>query len=220
MTGLLHPAPLREKRLKSEITTLGAACLDLGGNLESGQIKLGLDRLAAAELLLTAGTLSDSVARAKRIVGGQRLAEALISGAIALFDYTAEKTRAIEARIELGCCYYHQGLFDFAHSTLQSCVTSLTDEDSELRAVALIRLAIVERHSGRLHEALCLLEQVVSLENLISPWTKGRFCAEMANTLKEFGVSEGRKRDFDRALNYYKKLRCSLSNLGICGTSP
>ena len=78
----------------------------------------GLNRAAAAELLLTTGILSDSVARAKRIVGGQRLAEALISGAIALFDHLAENTRAVEARIELGCCYYHQGLFDIAHSTL------------------------------------------------------------------------------------------------------
>ena len=150
-------------REKIEIGDYDAGCSVLRPWWKLGEWpnQTGLDRLAAAELLLTAGTLSDSVARAKRIVGGQRLAEALISGAIALFDYTAEKTRAIEARIELGCCYYHQGLFDFAHSTLQSCVASLTDEDYELRAVALIRLAIVERHSGRLHEALCLLEQVV-----------------------------------------------------------
>jgi signal transduction histidine kinase/ActR/RegA family two-component response regulator len=126
----------------------------------------------------------------------------------------AEKARAIEARIELGCCYYHQGLFDFAHSMLQSCVASLTDEDYELRAVALIRLAIVERHSGKLHEALCLLEQVSSLENLISRWTKGRFYAEMANTLKDFGVSERRKRDFDRALHYYKEASLQFEQLG------
>ena len=52
----------------------------------------GLDRLAAAELLLTTGSLSDAVARAERIVGGQRLAEALISGAIALFEHMGEET--------------------------------------------------------------------------------------------------------------------------------
>ena len=203
-------------REKIEIGDYDAGCSVLRPwwNLGDWPNQTGLDRLAAAELLLTAGSLSDSVARAKRIVGGQRLAEALISGAIALFDHTAEKTKAIEARIELGCCYYHQGLFDFAHSTLQSCVASLTDEDYELRAVALIRLAIVERHSGRLHEALCLLEQVSSLENLISPWTKGRYCTEMANTLKEFGVSEGRIRDFDRALNYYKEASLQFEQLG------
>jgi signal transduction histidine kinase/ActR/RegA family two-component response regulator len=174
----------------------------------------GLDGLAAAELLLTSGSLSDSVARVKRIVGGQRLAEALINGSLALFDHLGKNTRAVEARIELGCCYYHQGLFDIAHSTLRSCVASLTNEDYELRAVALIRLAIVERHSGRLHEALSLLEQVSSLENIISRWTKGRFHTEMANTLKEFGVAEGQKHYFDQALGHYKEASSQFEQVG------
>jgi signal transduction histidine kinase/ActR/RegA family two-component response regulator len=174
----------------------------------------GLNLFAAAELLLTTGSLSDSVARAKRIIGGQRLAAALISGAIALFDHVAENTRVIEARIELGCCYYHQGLFEIAHSTLQSCVTSLTDKDYELRAVALIRLAIVERHSSRLHEALSLLEQVSLVENKITPWTKGRFQTEMANTLKEFGVANGQKHYFGRALGHYKEAAFHFEQVG------
>ena len=174
----------------------------------------GLEPLAAAELLLTTGSLSDAVARAKRIVGGQRLAEALISGAIALFDHLGEKIRAEEARIELGCCYYHQGLFDIAHSTLQSCVGSLTEDNNELRAVALIRLAIVERHSGRLHEALSVLEKVPVVEAITNPWTKGRFQTEMANTLKEFGVAEGRKDYFDKALNHYKGASAQFEQVG------
>src|SRR5689334_11798606 len=165
----------------------------------------GLTTAAAAELLLTTGSLSDSVARAKRIVGGQRLAEALISGAIALFDHIAENKKAVEARIELGCCYYHQGLFEIAHATLRSCVETLTDGDYELRAVALIRLAIVERHSGRLHEALSLLKQVSCVEERITSWTKGRFRTEFANTLKEFGVAEGHRHYFDQALSHYKE---------------
>ena len=149
-------------REKIEIGDFDAGCAILAPWWKHGEWpnQKDLDPLAAAELLLTAGSLTDAVARAKRIVGGQRLAEALISGAVALFDHLGETTKAVEARIELGCCYYHQGLFDIAHSTLRSCVESLTDEDYELRAVALIRLAIVERHSGRLHEALRLLQQV------------------------------------------------------------
>lgn len=203
-------------REKIEIGDFDAGCAVLGPWWKLGEWpnQKGLDRFAAAELLLTTGSLSDSVARAKRIVGGQRLAEALISGAVALFDHLVETTRAVEARIELGCCYYHQGLFDIAHSTLRSCVESLTNQDHELRAVALIRLAIVERHSGRLHEALSLLEQVSSLESMISPWTKGRFRTEMANTLKEFGVAEGRKHYFDRALTHYKEASLQFEQVG------
>jgi len=174
----------------------------------------GLTRIAAAELLLTTGSLTDSVARAKKIVGGQRLAEALISGAIALFENVEEHTRAVKARIELGCCYYHQGLFEMAHSTLQFCVTRVTDKDSELQAVALIRLAIVERHSGRLHEALSLLDRVSTVEDKITPWTKGRFETEIANTLKEFGVSEGQKHYFDLALGHYKEALFQFERVG------
>jgi signal transduction histidine kinase/ActR/RegA family two-component response regulator len=148
------------------------------------------------------------------MVGGQRLAEALISGAIALFDHFGAKNRAIEARIELGCCYYHQGLFDIAHSTLQSCVDELPFEDFELKAVALIRLAIVERHSGRLQEALTLLRRVSTLEETTNAWTKGRFRTEMANTLKAFGVAEGQTHYFDNALTHYEEASLQFEQVG------
>ena len=69
--------------------------------------------------------INNSVARVKRIAGGQRLAEALLCGAIALFNHVGETKRAVEANIELGCCYYHQGLFELAHATLKTCVSTL-----------------------------------------------------------------------------------------------
>jgi signal transduction histidine kinase/ActR/RegA family two-component response regulator len=194
---------------------------DAGCNVLSPWWKFGewpnqekLEEKAAAQLLLTAGSLTDAVARAKRIVGGQRVAEALISGAIGIFNLIGEKTKAVEALIELGCCYYHQGLFDLAQSTLRSCTTSLPYNEYELRAIALFRLAIVERHSGRPREALMLLEQVSTIETLISPWTKARFWGEMANTLKEFGVAEGRQADFDSALGYYRQASIQFEQLG------
>ena len=195
---------------------------DAGCNVLSPWWKLGewpnqekLEEKAAAQLLLTAGSLTDAVARAKRIVGGQRLAEALFSGAIAVFNHVGEKTKAVEALIELGCCYYHQGLFDLAQSTLRSCTTSLPDNEYELRAIALFRLAIVERHSGKPREALMLLEQVSTIEtHIASLWTKARFWGEMANTLKEFGVAEGRQADFDSALGYYRQASIQFEQLG------
>ena len=174
----------------------------------------GLNREAAAELLLMAGTLTDSVARTKRIVNGQRLAESLISGAIALFNSIPERTRAIEALIELGCCYYHQGLLDIAHSTLQFCVTNLAEQNYDLTAVAIIRLAIVERQKGGLHKALSLLEQIFQTEGEISSWTKGRFRTELANTLKEFGAAEGQVQYFDQALKHYREASLQFGRLG------
>ena len=203
-------------REKIEVGDYDAGCTALGPWWKLGEwpAQHGLEPVAAGELLLTAGSLTDSVVRVRRILGGQRLAEALLSGAIALFDHLGENTRAIEARIELGCCYYHQGLFDIAHSTLQRCVEELTAEDFELKAVALIRLAIVERHSGRLQEALGLLQRASSLEELSSAWTQGRFHTEMANTLKAFGVSEGKSHYFDYALGHYRQASIQFEQLG------
>ena len=203
-------------REKIQIGDYEGGCSALAGWWSFGQWpdQRGLEQLGAAELLLVSGSLTDAMARAKRIVGGQRFAEALLSGAIALFDHLADHNKAIEARIELGCCYYHQGLFDIAHSTLRSCINGLTNKEYELRAVALIRLAIVERHSARLQEALTLLRQVSTLEGRISSWTKGRFRTEMANTLKEFGAAEGKKDYFDEALGHYKEASVQFEQVG------
>lgn len=199
-----------------EVGDYDAGCKVLGPWWKLGEwpVQHGLEPIAAGELLLTAGSLTDSVVRVTRMLGGQRLAEALLSGAIALFDHLGETTRAIEARIELGCCYYHQGLFNIAHSTLQRCVEELTAQDFELKAVALIRLAIVERHSGQLQEALDLLERASSLEKLSSAWTQGRFHTEMANTLKAFGVSGGKSHYLNYALSHYRQASIQFQQLG------
>jgi signal transduction histidine kinase/ActR/RegA family two-component response regulator len=174
----------------------------------------GLDQHAAGELLLVTGSLTNSVARVKRIAGGQRLAEALLCGAIALFNQIGETTRAVEANIELGCCYYHQGFFELAHTTLKACVSSPAAQDIELQAVALIRLAIVERHAGRVHEALVLLERVESMECETNPCIRGRFRAEMANTLKDLGIAEGQKSYFHKALSDYQEASQQFDQIG------
>jgi hypothetical protein len=61
-------------REKIEVGDYDAGCVVLAPWWKLGEWpnQKGLDRLAAAELLLTTGSLSDSVVRAKRIVGGQR----------------------------------------------------------------------------------------------------------------------------------------------------
>jgi signal transduction histidine kinase/ActR/RegA family two-component response regulator len=222
----LHPTPLAESERALACCTIARENLEVG-DYDAGCAVLtqwwrfgewpshqGISQKAAAELLLTAGALSDAVARSKQVTGGQKWAEILLSGSIALFDQLGEGTKAIEARIELGCCYYHQGLFEVAHSTLRSCVVNLRDENSELKAVALVRLAIVERHASRLHEALNLLNEAATLENFLTPWTKGRFQTELANTLKDLGVAEGRKIFFDRALNHYREASLLFETVG------
>ena len=80
----------------------------------------GLSQFAAAELLLTAGTLSGWVASTRHIDGGQNCAERLLSGAIALFDHLGEKARSGEGRVswvtvttarDCSICPHHAALF-------------------------------------------------------------------------------------------------------------
>src|SRR5882724_519362 len=119
----------------------------------------GLNNEAAGELLLTAGTLSGWIASTRQVHGDQRWAEALLNGAIALFEQLEDGTRAAEGRIELAGCYYREGLFDLARATVRATIDSLPDDEQELKTVALIRLASVERHAGRLHDALNVLTE-------------------------------------------------------------
>jgi signal transduction histidine kinase/ActR/RegA family two-component response regulator len=211
---VLASCTIAREKLETGDYDEGCAVLSPWWRVGEWPIQQGLSQLAAAELLLTAGAMSDSVARAKQLAHGQRVAEVLLSGAIALFGHLGEKTKVVESRIELGCCYYHQGLFDLANTTLRSCVSELTQDEPELRAVALIRLAIVERHSGRLHEALTLLEEASLLAAVTSFWTKGRFHTEMANTLKDIGAAEGRRSYCDRALGHYREASLEFERIG------
>jgi signal transduction histidine kinase/ActR/RegA family two-component response regulator len=174
----------------------------------------GLSYYAMADLLLTAGTLSGWIASTQDVPGGQKPAEGLLNGALALFEQLGESARAAEARIELAYCYYRQGLFDFARSTLRSSINALSTNDHELKAVALIRLAIVDRHAGRLHDALNLLNEAAPRVDSSASWTKGRFHSELAITLKELGAAENQNTYFDRALDHYREALLHFEHIG------
>jgi signal transduction histidine kinase/FixJ family two-component response regulator/predicted negative regulator of RcsB-dependent stress response len=170
---------------------------------------IGLSTPAAAELLLSAGTLTGWVASTRQVQGGQKVAEEFLSGCIALFEQLNDKTKAAEGRIELAYCYYREGLFDLARTTLNSALRGLSPRDHNARAVAFIRLAIIERHSGRLRDALAFLKQAASMIASADAWGKGRFHLEFATTLKNLGVAENSDDYLEGALEHYPKaLEC------------
>ncbi len=203
-------------REKLEIGDYGAGCAALQPWWTIGEWpkQEGLGAAAAAELLLTAGTLNGWVASTRQIGGGQKCAERLLSGAIVLFDHLGEKSRSAEGRVELGFCYYRQGLFDLARNTLRSSLNDLTDEEMELKEIALIRIASIERNAGRLHDALGLLKEAGSEIESLSPWTKGRFHLEFATTLRGLGTAENRSEYFDNALNHYRNAFLHFERIG------
>jgi signal transduction histidine kinase/ActR/RegA family two-component response regulator len=205
---------IARERLEAGDYDLGCAALKQWWTVGEWPYQGGLTQSAAAELLLTAGTLAGWIASTRHIEGGQKNAERLLSGAIALFEHLGDSTRSAEGQVELGYCYYRQGLFDLARSTLRSSLSNLTESDTELREIALIRIATVERHAGRLHDALSVLNEAETVLDCLNPWTKGRFHLESATTLKNLGIAESRTGYFERALAHYREALSHFEQIG------
>ena len=193
---------------------LGCAALQQWWNIGEWPKHSGLEDRAAAELFFTAGVLSGWVGTTRQIYGGQKSAEGLLNGAIALFERLEEDARATEARIELATCYYRQGLFELARETVRSLLQTLSDAERELKGVALIRLAVVEGRAGRLHDALALLNEAAPLVETSGAWTKGRFHLEFATTLKNLGIGENRSTYCDKALDHYREALRYFEGIG------
>jgi signal transduction histidine kinase/FixJ family two-component response regulator len=133
---------------------------------------------------------------------------------VAMFDHLGETARSGEGRAELGYCYYRQGLFDLARNALRSSLDDLTDRETELKAIVLVRLATLERHASRLHDAVSLLNKADRLTPYLSPWTKGRFHLEFATTLKNLGIAEDRSDYFNQALDHYRDAFSHFEGIG------
>jgi len=192
----------------------GCAVLQPWWQLGSWPKHEGLLQRASAELLLIAGTLSAWIASTKRVQGAQKPAEALLNGSIALFQQGGFRDRIAEAKIELACCYFWQGLYDLARTSLRASLEIIPFEHSELRSVALIRLALVEHHAGRLHDALGLLNQAAPFIPASRPWTKGRYHLEFATTLKDLGIAETDGSSFTKSLAHYRQALVEFDTLG------
>lgn len=192
----------------------GCAALQPWWTIGEWPEQAGLSQSAAAELLLTAGTLCGWVSSARHVDGGQNCAERLLSGAVAMFDNLGNAASSSEGRAELGYCYYRQGLFDLARNALRSSLKDLPDAETELRGIVLVRLATIERHASRLHDALSLLNEANRLINYLSPWTMGRFHLEFATTLKDLGIAENQTEYFDRALDHYRDAFSYFEGIG------
>jgi len=173
-----------------------------------------LSRPTRADLLLTTGELAGCLASARQVPKGQKQGESLLNGSIALFEEMGASTRVAEARMELALCYYRQGLFDLGRNTLVHVLERLPTDDRELRTLALIRLASLERHAGRLQEALRRLESAMDGVGLLGPWATARCYLELASTYKDLGGSEKNFSYLDRAQQFYKRSLYEFEAIG------
>jgi TolB-like protein len=174
----------------------------------------GLSPHSSADLLLTVGTLAGWVANTRQVPRGQKQAEELLNGAIALFEQLGSKTQSAEGRIALSLCYHREGLFDLARTTLLAALDELSDKDRGLSSVGLIRSASLARDAGRLHDALARLNEAGAIVELAGPWATGRYHLELASTFKELATAEARTEYFDRALEHYTEALYEFEAIG------
>jgi DNA-binding NtrC family response regulator/predicted negative regulator of RcsB-dependent stress response len=164
----------------------------------------GLDERTAAEVLMRAGALTGWIGSVNQVTGSQEKAKDLLSNSISLFETLLDAAKAAEARTELAYCYWREGSFDEARITLREALSSLTETDSELRAVALLRSAIIERSTQRLNDGLRILSEVAPLlEGSTNQSLMGRFHVGLASILKDLGTAEKREDYTDRAIVEY-----------------
>jgi CheY-like chemotaxis protein/tetratricopeptide (TPR) repeat protein len=161
----------------------------------------GLDGLAEADVLLRIGALTGWLGSTKQIDGAQEIAKNLISRAIGVFESLREGKKVAEAQTEIALCYERQGALDEARVMFAEAVARLGDEDGDLKAVALLRSAVLEQIANRLNDALHILTTAAPLfETSANGTLKGRFHNEFGMVLKDLGAAEQRQDYTDRAL--------------------
>jgi len=163
-----------------------------------------LSEASAADLLFTLGTLLGYRASTDITANGQRHGERLLSGAIALFEHLGLEVRVAESRIELGRCFYREGLFDLARVELERALRVLVGKDDELRSVCLVVLGAVDRDAGRLSDSIEHLESALSIGRA-GHLVTGRCHHEIATTLKELAGVDQDPSHAHRAIRHFKR---------------
>lgn len=164
----------------------------------------GLDAESSAELLMRAGALTGWIGSSRQIDGSQEEAKNLLSEAATAFESLGRHEKVAEAQTELAYCYWRQGAFDEARVVLREALSRLSPPGGELRALALIRLSIVERTANRYDVALELLDEAAPCVESCGDALKGRFHNQRATTLENFGRATRRSEVLDRALIEYE----------------
>lgn len=164
----------------------------------------GLDLYTIAEVLLRVGVITESLGSIKQIEGVQEKAKNLISESMRIFEELHIEEKVAEAQSEIAGCYWREGELDNARVILQQALIGLGNIHSEVRALILLRSAIVERSAERFNDALRIYKEAAPLfEKLNNDVLKGNFHHAFANVLNHLSSTEYREDYIDRALIEY-----------------
>lgn len=164
----------------------------------------GLDYEIQADVLLRVGSVTGWIGSARQIEGAQEIAKDLISESAGIFGKLGLEARVGEAHSDLALCYWREGAFDEARVTLEQALTDIGNDNIELKAIALLRKAIVERSSTRLNDALAICNEAAHLFTEIDDHLLiAHFHHCFANVLNQLSSAEHRQEYIDRALIEY-----------------
>ncbi|HST51675.1 MAG TPA: tetratricopeptide repeat protein, partial [Pyrinomonadaceae bacterium] len=196
-------------QLAKELEDVGnyEAAREVMGELWSGvgerPILNRFDEATAAEVLLRAGVLTGWIGSIKQIEGAQETAKNLITESITKFESLRDTGKVAEAQTELGTCYWRQGALGEARVILQQALDWLP-ASSEARAIALLRLAVVEGSAKRYNDALRIDNEAAPLfQKSTNHAYQGKFHNQFGFVLRNLAAAEKREDYIDRALIEY-----------------
>jgi tetratricopeptide (TPR) repeat protein len=148
-----------------------------------------------AEYLLRAGALTGRVGKGRGVEGAQDAAIRLIGEAVRLFEEQREAERVAECWSETGFCFWQKGAHADARMALRAALDTFGDPGSRVRAIAVVRAALVENSAGRAVEAYRILRaEGPALDALGSHYVSGMFHIAFANALLYLSADEGAAR--------------------------
>jgi tetratricopeptide (TPR) repeat protein len=104
----------------------------------------GLEPEIAGEVLLRAGVLTSWIGSKNQVTDAQESAKNLLSESLAPFESLSLSSKVSEAQTELALCYWRTGEHNEARDVLKEALSQHGIE-GEIKAKALLRIAIVER---------------------------------------------------------------------------
>jgi tetratricopeptide (TPR) repeat protein len=162
-----------------------------------------LETITKGEVLLLAGVLTGWIGSKNQITDAQETAKNLISESIRVFESRSYAKKVLEAQTELAYCYWREGGLDEARVILKEVLARLT-RDSELKAKAVVRSAIVEWSALRHSNSLKILMDAARLFERVNNHTiKGGYHNALAGVLEDIGTAEQKADYLDRAFIEY-----------------
>lgn len=162
----------------------------------------GLEQRTAAEVLLRAGVLTGWIGSCNQIEGAQETARNLITESLTIYQSIRYGKKIAEAQAEFAICYFREGRYDEARVILQDALSRL-HTDSELKALVILRRAVVEWGAARYHDALDILTEAAPLfQKINSHVIKGSYHNQLAMVFRALAQA-GEHWYLDRAFIEY-----------------